>query len=689
MKVIQQAIKLIFSFCALISAESTAQIQDGIKIQEVQIPMTDGVNLTADLYLPDPLPSGKKFPVLLEYLPYRKTESRGRRFPLYSYFIKHGYIIARVDIRGTGNSGGKLIEYEYSEREQRDGETVIDWLSKQSYSTGNVGMFGISWGGFNSIHMAMRKPPALKAIVALMATDDLYQDDVHFIDGMMHVDAYEIGQDLSNALPGAPDFKIDEAYFANRFDTYPWLLRYKKQQRDGPFWDRASLNSNYNTLTIPTFIIGGWYDGYRDSAPKMLQHVKAPIKAMVGPWNHTFPNQADPPPSVEWRHEAIRWFDYWLKGKNTGIMNEPRFAAFIRDGHEPGAELKEIAGEWRWLNGWPDSTLQNKILYLYPNHSLSPLPNTKTEIHSIKYKASAGYETGGSVMWWGDWAPDQRPADSLSLIYDTEPLTDDIEILGFPIALLNTAANGPQGNWFARLNDVAPDGKVTQVTGAGFNGTHRYSAEQPEKIKPNDFFQLPIEMHFTSWTFQKGHRIRLSISNSQWPMIWPSPNQLTTSIKVGGKSGSTFTIPVITKKENAKPDFLPVAEDSILPGYTSLESGTNSGFAEVSGVTYDTVTNTTKLTAINSGADQYPWGTISYHEKIVHSAQDQNPANASVESTYSITVSVPHRELIWEGILMFRSTKKNFYYTYTRRVSENKKLIRKKTWNEKIKRDYQ
>ena len=119
---------------------------------------------------------------------------------------------------------------------------MIDWLAKQPFSSGNIGMFGISWGGFNSIQMAMRRPPALKAIVPVMATDDIYQDDVHFMDGIMHVDAYELGQDLWNIIPGAPDYRIDEAYFRDRFDTTPWLLIYKRQQRDGPFWDLSLIH---------------------------------------------------------------------------------------------------------------------------------------------------------------------------------------------------------------------------------------------------------------------------------------------------------------------------------------------------------------------------------------------------------------------------------------------------------------
>ena len=177
----------------------------GIEIGQALVEMPDGVRLAADLYMPAGAAPDERLPVLLEYTPYRKDESRSRNYPLYSYFVQRGYVVARVDIRGTGNSEGDVIPYEYSDIELDDGEVVIDWLSKQSWSNGNVGMFGISWGGFNSIQMALRNPPALKAFIALMATEELYQEDVHYIDGIIHTDSWMMSADLYNALPGAPE----------------------------------------------------------------------------------------------------------------------------------------------------------------------------------------------------------------------------------------------------------------------------------------------------------------------------------------------------------------------------------------------------------------------------------------------------------------------------------------------------
>ena len=211
--------------------------------------MQDNIHLAADIYWPIGYRNGDVYPVLLEYIPYRKDESRGRNYPLYSYFLVNDYIVARVDIRVTGNSEGKVIPNEYSDIELDDGEEVIEWLANQSWSNGNVGMFGISWGGFNSIQMAMRNPPALKAFVAVMATEYLYEEDVHYIDGIMVAgDSWMMSNDLYNSLPGAPDFIMDEQWYEDRFDVEPSVYKYMRQQRDGPFWDRASAKNKYHLI---------------------------------------------------------------------------------------------------------------------------------------------------------------------------------------------------------------------------------------------------------------------------------------------------------------------------------------------------------------------------------------------------------------------------------------------------------
>jgi putative CocE/NonD family hydrolase len=659
----------------------------GIRIEEAWIAMPDGVRLSADLYMPDGGTAGERFPALLEYLPYRKAEGRGRNYPLYSYFVQRGYVVAAVDIRGTGGSEGRLIPYEYSDIEHADGEVVIDWLSRQPWSTGKVGMFGISWGGFNSIQMALRNPPALKAIIAVDATEDLYQEDVHFIDGIIHVDSWEMSQDLDNARPGAPDYVIDEAYFRDRFDTQPWMMTYKRQQRDGPFWDRASARDRYQDIRIPSLHIAGWYDGYRDSVPRMLANVKAPVRAIIGAWSHAWPHEPYPNPGIEWRHEAVRWFDHWLKGRDTGIMEEPRFAVFVRQWHAPGPYLEVAPGTWRYEEGWPIARIREQVLHLQPDHSLAPgAPEPTT--HRLRYVPSIGVEAGGPVMWWGDVAHDQRPTDAFSLVYDSAPLEADTEILGMPRAILTVAADAPRANWFARISDVAPDGTVTQVTGAGFNGSHRKSAREPSPLVPGEAFELPIDMHFTSWVFPRGHRIRIAVNNAQWPMLWPTPFPMTTALQLG-PDASRLALPVVPHAERPVPAFLPPAESPELAGFETLDAGTSSGYGEISSVNRNPQTGEVTATATNTGGQRYPWGIERYHETINHSVRDDQPAAAKLLGSHRMEVELPGRTLAWEAELSFRSDTDNFHYSYRRRLLENGKLLREKTWTDSIPRDFQ
>ncbi len=669
------------------SADSAAsQSADGIRLETAWITLPDGVRLSADLYRPDGVAADAKLPVLLEYLPYRKHESRRRNYALYSYFVQRGYVVAAVDIRGTGNSEGRVIPHEYSDLEHDDGEVVIDWLAKQPWSTGRVGMFGISWGGFNSIQMTLRNPPALKAIIAIDATEDFFQDDVHYMDGIMHVDSWEMSMDLDNARPGAPDYVIDEAYFRDRFDTEPWMLTYKNQQRDGPFWDRVSAKGRYQDIRIPSFHIGGWYDGYRDSVPRMLEHVKnAPVKAIVGAWSHAWPHEPYPKPGIEWRHEGVRWFDHWLKGIDTGILEEPKLAVYIRNWHGPGPYLEYAPGNWRYEEGWPIARIRDQVLFPQSDHTLAANAPAATT-HRLRYLPSIGVEAGGPVMWWGDVAHDQRPTDAFSLVYDSAPLAEDLEILGLPRATLAVSADATRANWFARLSDVAPDGTVTQVAGAGFNGSHRISARSPEALVPGEEYTIDVEMHFTSWVFPKGHRIRLAVNNAQWPMLWPTPEPMTTTLRL---DGSQLALPVVPFEQRPVPAFLPPASDPKYPGYESLEGGTTSGYGEISSVDRNPQTGAAVATATNGGGSRYPWGTERTYETIRHAVTDAAPAETGLLGTHRMEVDLPGRKLVWDAELSFTSDRENFHYRYVRRVSENGALLREKTWTRTIPRDYQ
>ena len=686
-KLIGLFVLIILSIGAIVYAIEVEEISV-LTIREVMIPMPDGIQLAADLYMPADIPAGEHLPVLLEYTPYRKNDSRGSKYEMYTYFVKRGYVVARVDIRGTGNSQGRTIPYEYSEIELSDGDAVIAWLAKQDWSNGNVGMFGISWGGFNSIQMAVRKPPALKAFVALMATEDLYQEDVHYMDGIIHIDSWMMSHDLSNAMPGAPEFRLDEDWLRNRFEVEPSVFTYMREQRDGSFWDRASARDKYEQIQIPGYYIGGWYDGYRDSPPRMLEHVKAPVKAMIGPWDHYYPHNAWPAPQVEWRHEAVRWFDQWLKGIDTGILDEPRFAVYVRDWHPPGPGVDEIPGHWRWEEGWPIERSVTKTFYAGQNHGLSSSPSAQAT-HSLKYKPSVGLAGGGPVMWWGNIPPDQQSMDDYSLIYDSHPLDSPLEILGMPRAILKVSADVSRANWVVRICDVAPDGSVTQVGGAAFNGTHRKSAREPEDLIPGKVFPLEIEMHFTSWVFPKGHRIRFAINNAQWPMLWPTPYQMTTTLAIGGVEGARVELPVVPPADRPVPKFKLPEESPSLPDYASVDSGNVSGYAEIKSIQRDEQSGAAFGIATNATSFRYPWGLEHFEERLEHRTSDLNPAETSVIGIYAVAIDLKDRTIRMEQNVVFKSDLKNFHMNFIRRFKVNGETLHEKQWNETFPRDFQ
>jgi uncharacterized protein len=665
------------------SASSPAQQYSAMRIEQASIPMKDGVRLAVNLYMPDGAKPAGKFPVILEYLPYRKDDwALERDYGLYAYFTHYGYVGARVDIRGTGASEGIPPDREYSDQEQEDGMDVIAWLAKQSWSNGNVGMMGISWGGFNSIQMAMHHPPALKAIISVDSTDELFHDDIHYIDGMMHADEFELAMDQELPMTSAPDFPVDEKSLAPRFDSSPWFPLYLHQQRDGLFWRRASLRPRYDRMQIPAFLIGGFYDGYRDVIPRMMTNVKAPVKALLGPWNHTYPHDAVPGPAIEWREIAVRWWDRWLKGVENGIENEPRLAVYMRRWCAPDPTIEQIPGEWRNEKSWPPAGEKDRTLYLDSEHLLRDSAPA-AGLHQLKYIPSVGIEEG---FWWGEVTSDQRPTDAFSLVYDSPPLEKDTAILGLPRVMLTASASAPLADWFARLSDVAPDGTVTLVTGAGLNGAQRSSSTSPADLEPDRVYQIEIELHVTSWVFPRGHRIRLAISNAMWPMIWPTPYAMTTSLALGGENPSRLVLPTVPlESELALPHFS-------APGPTEKLAGVESNGDTWPGTfktERDEIRHSTRVNWRGDSSGQFPWGQEKYHEQLTYDVADAHSDVSSVHGEADTTVELKGRALLWHSVLDLRSDAKNFYYSYKRELSENGKLLRQKNWQDTIPRDHQ
>ncbi|MGH8254357.1 MAG: CocE/NonD family hydrolase [Steroidobacteraceae bacterium] len=643
--------------------------------------MSDGVQLAATLYMPLEFKHGQRLPALLEYLPYRKDDDMASGdYGHHVYFARHGYVGVRVDIRGFGNSGGTPTDREYSAQEQADGEQIIAWLSRQPWCNGNVGMLGISWGAFNSIQMAMRQPPALKAIFAVEGTERLFTEDVHYMDGILHVDEFEVAMDLVQGISGSAQFSIDEDTLARRMDSPPWSLDYFRHQRDGAFW-RAPVRGLEN-IRIPCFVVAGLQDGYRNSVVRMLEQVRAPVHALIGPWNHDFPNTSIYGPRIEWRDQAVRWFDHWLKGVDNGVERDPRIVFFQQHSHPPGAQEQEVPGEWR-ADTWPPKDTRAVRWYLGGAHALAGTP-ASAATDTMQYVPSAGSQAG---FWWGELLGDQRPADAYSLVYESPVLNEPVAMMGQPRARLVVSATAPLANWFVRLQDVAPDGTVTAITGAGQSGAQRDSLEHPEALVPGREYALQFDLYLASWTWEAGHRIRVSVSNAQWPMLWPTPYPMTTTLRLGGDDGSAVTLPVIPLRGLAPPPFAQPAAIEQAPGIAT--PGGDYAWPGTWSIARDENGSRSTVKWRGTTATTFPWGRMDHYEQIVYHVDDAHPEAADAEGDAETIETLKDRVLTWRGHLRLTSEAKLLHYSYTRELLRDGNVIHTRSWNEDIPRDLQ
>lgn len=651
------------------------------EIKKDWLTMPDGVRLSVTYFKPFPKSPGERFPALLELLPYRKDDLFYiRDYPLHSYFARRGFVSAKVDVRGTGSSEGSVPPREYSEAELSDAVEIIAQLAAAPGSTGKVGMWGISWGGFNALQVAMRRPPALKAIIALHASDDLYHDDIHFIDGIFHVDEYEMGIDHTLAFPRSPRYPLDAAYFQERFGAYPWFLTYLKQQLDAPFWRRESLRWQYEKINIPVYAIGGLLDGYRSTVPRLLENLRVPVRAEMGPWNHAWPDTGVPGPNYEWRREAVRWWEHWLKGRDTGILEEPRFVVFVREGHPPDANLKTTPGHWRYED-WPLQRTRWTPYFPGKLHRLAAEPG-EPAVESLRAAPGAGFEAG---LWWGEPTGDLRPLAGTSFFYDTEPLDSPLEIIGFPRVRLRVAADAPLAHWIVRLEDVLPDGRVSLVTGGALNGAQRRSRLQPEALEPGQVEVVELELHFTTWTFQPGHRLRLAVSNAQFPMFWPAPYPATTQLFVGD-ADTRLLLPLIPPVERRTPPLLPPEPREQRPDARHPSEG---GWPLETRSERDLVAGTTTMKWSGEAHYDLPGSRMRETQQLLYRTRDDDPADSLFEGEAETSAELPDRRIVLRSRAIIRSDRENFYVRFTRRIFENDELVRERTWEETVPRNFQ
>ena len=514
------------------------------KIREIEncwITLVDGTRLATRLWLPEDAESDP-VPAILEYIPYRKNDGTATRDAIQQpYFAGHGYGVVRVDLRGSGDSDGLLMD-EYLPQEQLDGLEVLAWIAAQPWCDGNIGIIGKSWGGFNGLQIAAHQPPELKAIITVCSTDDRYADDVHYMGGCLLANdqlTWASSMLVRNALPPDPRFvgeRWREMWFERMENTPPFVHAWMEHQRRDAFWQQGSVCENYADIACPVYAVGGWADAYTNAIFRLLEGLSGPRKGLIGPWAHLYAQSGIPGPAIGFLQECLRWWDYWLKDIDTGIMDAPMLRVWMQDSIEADNSLQYWPGRWVAESTWPSPNITPQSHYLNVN-TLDSMPATEIE---LAYEGTL--QTGQDGGVWcahgaaADLPPDQRAEDGRSLTFTSLPLTEPMEILGFPEVALSLSVDQPNALLAVRLCDVSPTGASTLISRGLLNLTHRDSHEQPTPLDPGQRYSITVRLNSAAHSLPIGHSWRVAISPTYWPWAWPSPQSATLRLFTGAES---------------------------------------------------------------------------------------------------------------------------------------------------------
>ena len=500
----------------------------------IWIPMPDGTRLAARMWLPASA-GHRPVPAIVEYLPYRRGDGTQQRDALnHPYLAGHGYACLRIDIRGSGDSEG-LFEDEYSVQEQVDCVDAIAWIAAQPWCSGKVGMWGISWGGFNALQVAARRPPALKAIITVCSTDDRYADDTHFMGGALLLGNLNWGAAMFATSTQPPDPDVVgagwEAIWRRRLEAIPHLVPiWTSHQRRDDYWRQGSICEDYASIECAVFAVGGWADGYTNAIPRMIENLSCPRLGLIGPWAHAYPHMARPGPAIGFLQESLRWWNHWLKGAETGIMDEPRLRSWIQEPMRPASHYDMLDGRWVGDTAWPPRGRRTMRLHL-GDGVLEAAPSRAAPV-IVATPQGAGMAAGAWCPYGlpGDLPSDQRLDDGEALCWETPPLDQGVEVLGAPVLFARVTADRPDAFLVARLSLVARDGAASRLSYGVLNLTHRDGHADPTPLEPGRAYDVRIQLNDIGQRIPAGWKLRLAVQNAYWPTIWPSPQSVAITL---------------------------------------------------------------------------------------------------------------------------------------------------------------
>jgi predicted acyl esterase len=548
-------------------------------------------------------------------------------------------------------------------------------------------MFGTSYSGFNALQVAATQPPALGAVCAVYSSDDRYTDDVHYTGGALRgLDLldYVLYMTAMNALPPVParwgDGWRDE-WRARVDGTEPWLLQWLRDQVDGPRWRQGSLREGvrppasergYERITCATMLVAGWADGYRNNTFRTFARLRGPRRLLVGPWAHQSPASAHPGPHVDLVVEMARWFDQHLRGVDTGVGTEPPIQVFVRHPTRPEPDLAMHEGVWRAEPQWPPARLVTRVLR--PRRDGTVVITTEGDVGPSAWISCAGH------LPWGQ-PSDQRADDARSLTFDWD-VDEPFEVLGHPRVALRVQPGVAVAYCSAKLCDVFPDGTSALVARGLLNLTHRESSTDPSPLVPGAWYEVEVEIDATSWVFERGHRVRLSLAGTDWPNIWPPPSAAPLALDT---SAVALQLPVL----DGPP---PVAEPPALavPARDDPDDATTTHEPTMWRVEHDVLDGVTRCVISHGTAYDAACGARvrEHYDGDIDTARD-DPAIAHARATARFEIAWPEAEVASEARLRVRSDVESYDVEVELDVDDGGETVARRRWHELIPRHLQ
>ncbi|HXN21698.1 MAG TPA: CocE/NonD family hydrolase [Candidatus Dormibacteraeota bacterium] len=528
------------------------------RFQFFEVPMPDGVKLAVAVWRP--YVEGKKFPVILIATPYNKLSEVNMQDAV--YFVPRGYVYVAYDLRGRYDSEG--YAYLYGPQDGKDLNVMQSWVAHQPWSDGKIGMYQGSYLGFIQWEGALQQNPNLTALIPETSPDDHY-------DNVYPSGAFQLSNSFgflwsccggrTNEPGGVMDWAKwyeqlpikDDAKWAGIINTKVWDDLVAHTNSDSYYHtfvrspgERIAPGKNgpgkYGDVKVPTFNLSGWYDQVSQATINnfvgMVTYGPADLrkyhKLMMGPWTHggkfkaqqgqvTFPNQAALNGS-EWR---LRWFDHWLKGMDNGFESQPPVTIYVM-----GADL------WRNECEWPLKRTQDTKYYLHSGGRANSLlgdgtldttpPAPEPNDHFIYNPAKPVPTLGGNVAMQpsrvGPYDQTTLELRSDVLVFTTPPLKEDVEITGPIILHLFASTDRTDTDFTGKLVDVYPDGNAQILLEGVIRGRHWKSFQSEDLLTPGKIYDFYVDLWSTSNVFQKGHRIRIDVSSSNFPKYDRNPN---------------------------------------------------------------------------------------------------------------------------------------------------------------------